>query len=244
MMRHLISRSLWRKLAVTCVACAAFVLLYEVSMFDSRETAPEGIVDPTLPAAGARFAFTATAYCKGTTTASGVGVRTGIAASDPAILPVGSVVNVSTDNVKYNGVYTVMDTGPRVQGRILDIYMWSCYEALAFGRRPVEVTVLRLVWNPNASTPSLVNRLFRRREAARKTENAKVIDAATGAKASDSATGASEGATFEGAVFERSSQPSTKPSRAAPADAPPHFTPSDALSPLAPSPPAAPIAAP
>jgi len=29
--------------------------------------------------------------------------------------------------------------------------------------------VLRLGWNPNASTPSLIDRLFRRREAAAKT---------------------------------------------------------------------------
>jgi 3D (Asp-Asp-Asp) domain-containing protein len=158
MTRHLISRSLWRKLAVTGVASVGFVLLYEVSTFDSQEATPQGIVDPTLPAAGARLLFTATAYCKGRTTASGVGVRTGIAASDPGILPVGSVVNISTDTTKYNGVYTLMDTGPKVQGRVLDIYMWSCHEALAFGRRPVEVTVLRLGWNPSASTPSLVDR--------------------------------------------------------------------------------------
>jgi len=166
-MRHAISRSLWRKILVTCLAVVGFVLLYEATTFDSRDAAPQGRVDPTLPAAGARLAFTATAYCKGRTTASGVGVRTGIAASDPALLPVGSVVNISTDTAKYNGVYTIMDTGPKVQGRVLDIYMWSCNEALAFGRRPVEVTVLRLGWNPSASTPSLVDRLFRRREAAR-----------------------------------------------------------------------------
>jgi 3D (Asp-Asp-Asp) domain-containing protein len=166
MKRIFISRSLWRKLAVTGIAVVTFVLLYEVSMFDSREAAPKGLVDPTLPAAGSRHVFTATAYCKGHTTASGVGVRTGIAASDPGILPVGSVVNIATDTAKYSGVYTLMDTGPLVQGRVLDIYMWSCHEALAFGRRPVEVTVLRLGWNPNASTPSLVDRLFRRREAA------------------------------------------------------------------------------
>ena len=152
MTRHLISRSLWKKLAVTGVAVVGFVLLYEVSMFDSREATPQGIVDPTLPAAGARLLFTATAYCKGSTTASGVGVRTGIAASDPGVLPVGSVVNISTDTTKYNGVYTIMDTGPKVQGRVLDIYMWSCHEALAFGRRDIEVTVLRLGWNPSASS--------------------------------------------------------------------------------------------
>lgn len=174
MPRTIISGSLVRKLAATCIAVIGFVLLYEVSVFDSRELNPVGepnsvkVVDPTAPAAGARLEFTATAYCKGTTTASGVSVRTGIAASDPSILPVGSVVNISTHDVKYNGVYTIMDTGPAVQGRTLDLYMWSCHEALRFGRRPVELRVLRLGWNPAASTASFVDRLFRRREAARR----------------------------------------------------------------------------
>jgi 3D (Asp-Asp-Asp) domain-containing protein len=164
-MRRVLSRSLGRKLTATCIAVAGFVLLLEVSMFDLRHTGLAEPVDPTLPVAGARVAFTATAYCKGTTTASGVSVRTGIAAADPGILPVGSVVNVATDDPKYNGVYTIMDTGPRVQGRLIDVYIWSCHEALKFGRRPVEVTVLRYGWNPRASTPSLMERLFRRREA-------------------------------------------------------------------------------
>jgi 3D (Asp-Asp-Asp) domain-containing protein len=166
-MPRVISRSVGRKLAVTLVAIVGFVLAYEISMSDSRNEAPPGVVDPTRPAAGSRQLFSATAYCKGTTTASGVGVRTGIAASDPALLPVGSVVNITTGNAKYNGVYTIMDTGPKVQGRIIDVYMWSCHEALAFGRQQIELTVLRLGWNPNQSTPSLIDRLFRRREAAR-----------------------------------------------------------------------------
>ena len=126
-------------------------------------------MDPTGLATGTRHLFTATAYCKGTKTASGVNVRTGIAASDAAILPVGSVVNITTGTTKYNGVYTIMDTGPKVQGRLVDIYMWSCHEALAFGRQQIEVTVLRLGWNPGDSVPSLVDRLFRRREATRAT---------------------------------------------------------------------------
>ena len=163
----IISGSLVRKLAATCIAVIGFVLVYEVSVFDLRQSNPVKVVDPTAPAAGAHLEFTATAYCKGKTTASGVGVRTGIAASDPSILPVGSVVNISTHDVKYNGVYTIMDTGPAVQGRTLDLYMWSCHEALRFGRRPVELRVLRLGWNPAASTPSFVDRLLRRREAAR-----------------------------------------------------------------------------
>jgi hypothetical protein len=61
----------------------------------------------------------------------------------------------------------VMDTGPKVQGRILDLYMWSCHEALRFGRKEVEVTVLRLGWDQRASSPGLINRLFRSREAQR-----------------------------------------------------------------------------
>lgn len=191
-MRYVISRSLGRKLGVMCLACVTFVLLYEVVMFDSREAAPENMVDPTLPVAGARLLFSATAYCKGTTTASGVGVRTGIAASDASILPVGSVVNISTDDAKYNGVYTIMDTGPKVQGRILDLYMWSCHEALAFGRRPVEITVLRLGWNPRDSTPSVVERLFRRREAARTVRTAPAAVPPEVTPSPDSAPGTNE----------------------------------------------------
>jgi 3D (Asp-Asp-Asp) domain-containing protein len=166
-----ISRSLWRKLLVTSVAMAGFVLLYEASTFDSLAVPRANTVAPSLLTSGTRHLFTATAYCKGTTTASGVNVRTGIAASDAAILPVGSVVNITTGATEHNGVYTIMDTGPKVQGRLLDIYMWSCHEALAFGRQQIEVTVLRLGWNPGNSVPSLVDRLFRRREANRATRS-------------------------------------------------------------------------
>ena len=117
-----------------------------------------------LPSPGARLQFGATAYCKGSTTASGVAVRSGVAAADPDLLPVGSVVQIDSLPKKYNGIYTIMDTGPRVQGRHIDLYIWSCYEALDFGRRLVRLTVLRLGWNPRASSPSLVDTLFRRRE--------------------------------------------------------------------------------
>jgi 3D (Asp-Asp-Asp) domain-containing protein len=115
---------------------------------------------------GARLRFSATAYCKGTVTASGVPPRTGVAAADPDLLPVGSVIQVDTGESRYNGVYTIMDTGPAVQGREIDVYMWSCYEALDFGRRPIRVVVLRLGWNPRASHPDAADSLFRQRERA------------------------------------------------------------------------------
>jgi 3D (Asp-Asp-Asp) domain-containing protein len=164
----LISRSNWRKLVVLVVAILGFVLLYETRMLDSQYLSLRAIVGDAQPPPGSRLQFDATAYCKGTTTASGVGVRTGIAAADPQLLPVGSVLNVATGDQRYNGVYTVMDTGPRVQGRLLDLYMWSCNEALRFGRRGIQVTVLRLGWDPTASSPRLIDRLFRGREARRR----------------------------------------------------------------------------
>ena len=237
-MKRIISRSLWRKLAVTVVAILGFVLLYEVAMFDSRDASRQGAVDPTAPQAGSRLVFSATAYCKGHTTASGAKVRTGIAASDPSILPVGSVINVTTDEAKYNGIYTIMDTGPKVQGRILDVYMWSCNEALVFGRKQVQVNVLRLGWNPTNSTASLIDRLFRRREATRaaapaREDGAMVHDGATvnegASDGANGAPGASDGATVQADVA---------PSHPAPSDAPSHLAP---VAPSAPFPPIAPV---
>ena len=163
-----ISRSVWRKLAVLVVAVLAFVLLYETRMLDSQYLSLQSMMGNGQPPPGSQLRFNATAYCKGTTTASGVGVRTGIAAADPQLLPVGSVLNIGTGDARYNGVYTVMDTGPRVQGRVLDLYMWSCHEALGFGRREVQITVLRLGWDPKASSPTIIDRLFRGREARRR----------------------------------------------------------------------------
>jgi 3D (Asp-Asp-Asp) domain-containing protein len=163
-----LSRSAARKLVATAVGAVSFAFLYEVTALDSKYAARQDEMreETGTPAPGRRLRFSATAYCKGTTTASGVNVRTGIAAADPDLLPVGSVIHVERVPEKYTGIYTVMDTGPAVQGRQIDIYMWSCYEALDFGRRTIQVTVLRLGWNPTASSPSLVDRLFRQREAA------------------------------------------------------------------------------
>lgn len=165
----LLSRSLGRKVIATGTAAVAFAFLYEATILDSRYAARQAELREATapPAPGARLRFTATAYCRGTTTASGVNVRNGIAAADPDLLPVGSVIQVERLGERYNGIYTVMDTGPAVQGRHIDIYMWNCNEArYEFGRRNAGITVLRLGWNPRASAPKLVDRLFRQREAA------------------------------------------------------------------------------
>ena len=149
----LISRSFKRKVVATCGAALGFALLYEATVFDSHMAAEQADERQSIvrPAPGASLRFQATAYCKGQTTAAGTAVRSGVAAADPTLLPVGSVIQVGSLGDRYDGIYTVMDTGPAVQGRELDLYMWSCHEALGFGRRTARVTVLRLGWNPQAT---------------------------------------------------------------------------------------------
>ena len=106
-------------------------------------------------APGEQARFTATAYCDSGVTKSGVRTRRGIIAADPAHLPVGSVVRVrEVGHPRYEGIYTVMDTGGLVRGRCIDLYVPDCDEAREFGlRKRVLVRVLRFGWSPQASMP-------------------------------------------------------------------------------------------
>ena len=160
----IISGRFWRRTIVTAIAAFGFVSLYEVTALDSKYVARLATLRETIarPLPGSRLAFSATAYCKGIVTASGVPVQSGVAAADPEMLPVGSVIEIDSLPQRYNGIYTVMDTGPSVQGRQVDVYMWNCNEALQFGRKPIHLTVLRLGWNPRARTPSFLDRFFKR----------------------------------------------------------------------------------
>jgi 3D (Asp-Asp-Asp) domain-containing protein len=162
-----LTRSLKQKIAATCGAVFGMVLFYEVTMLDSKTTVAqdEEVQETTAkPAPGIRLRFAATAYCKGTTTASGTNVRTGIAAADPDLLPVGTVIQIDNLGQRYNGIYTILDTGPAVQGRHIDLYMWSCNEALSFGAKKVQLNVLRLGWNPRASNPTVIRSILDQRE--------------------------------------------------------------------------------
>ena len=151
-----LSRSFRRKLLATTLAAVALVLLYDATVIDSRNMTRTDQADKTRKvAAGARLDFVATAYCRGQTTASGVDVQAGIAAADEALLPEGSVISVSGVPEQYRGIYTVMDTGPKVLGRHVDLYMWNCDEAVDFGRRDILLTVLRLGLNPKNTAPAI-----------------------------------------------------------------------------------------
>jgi 3D (Asp-Asp-Asp) domain-containing protein len=94
---------------------------------------------------GTEMRFTATAYCDRGVTRSGTQVREGVLAADPALLPLGSVVRIiEAGDRRYERTYSVMDTGARVRGRRIDLYVRSCDEARRFGVRRVSLEVVRL----------------------------------------------------------------------------------------------------
>jgi 3D (Asp-Asp-Asp) domain-containing protein len=85
--------------------------------------------------------FIATAYSEKGITKSGVPVAAGLVAADPHVLPIGSWIKV--ESPLYSGIYQVMDTGLKVRGKKIDIYLPDPRTALAFGLRKVKVTVLK-----------------------------------------------------------------------------------------------------
>jgi 3D (Asp-Asp-Asp) domain-containing protein len=86
----------------------------------------------------------ATAYCDGGATKSGVPAQRGVAAADVRRLPIGTRVRVVAPGQPYAGVYTVLDTGSKIKGRDLDIFMPSCRAAKRFGKRPVNVRIVTI----------------------------------------------------------------------------------------------------
>lgn len=88
------------------------------------------------------FRMKATAYSQEKQpTASGARVREGLVAADPDVLPLGSRIRI-TGTERHDGVYTVADTGRRIKGREVDIYMVSDLDAKKFGEQIVTVEVL------------------------------------------------------------------------------------------------------
>jgi 3D (Asp-Asp-Asp) domain-containing protein len=86
--------------------------------------------------------FTATAYTIAGTTASGAFTRAGICAADPAVLPFGTRIRIRGAGHR-SGEYVVKDSGRKIVGRTIDLYIADDTEAKQFGRRSVSVEVLR-----------------------------------------------------------------------------------------------------
>lgn len=118
----------------TSVVGSAPLLLNHSSIDANKGVVSAGAEDLEL------LDFQATAYCLKGRTASGEHVRPGVIAADPRVLPLGTVVHLRAGS--YTGTYTVLDTGGRIRGRIIDVYVPTYREAKQFGRRSVKIKVL------------------------------------------------------------------------------------------------------
>ncbi|MBC7795335.1 MAG: 3D domain-containing protein [Pyrinomonadaceae bacterium] len=100
----------------------------------------KSVVSKEFASSSSFKSFTATAYCLKGRTAQGSGVRRGIIAADPRVLPLGTRVQISAG--AWSGNYTVTDTGGAIKGRIVDIWVPNLSEARRFGRRAIKIAVL------------------------------------------------------------------------------------------------------
>ena len=101
-----------------------------------------GIAAAATPARTAgRKAFTALAYSIEGKSAGGSKSGLGTVAADPNVLRLGSKIRVSGAGA-YSGDYTVVDSGGRIKGNVIDIYVSSVREARKFGKKKVEVEIL------------------------------------------------------------------------------------------------------
>jgi 3D (Asp-Asp-Asp) domain-containing protein len=86
--------------------------------------------------------FIATAYSVEGTGASGKWSHPGTVAADRKVLPLNSRIRIYGAG-RYSGDYIVEDTGAKVDGHHIDVYMPSQAEAKKFGRQRVKVVVLK-----------------------------------------------------------------------------------------------------
>jgi len=125
---------------IVAVMCLAFLSNVAVAAHTRLE--------PTGP-------FLATAFAQTGITRSGRPTQRGVVAADINVLPMGTRILVKNAGA-YSGTYTVADTGSKVRGRHIDIYMPNVRRARQFGRKFVEVTVLR--WGDGRMDASLRRR--------------------------------------------------------------------------------------
>ena len=89
---------------------------------------------------GEPIAVSITAYCLQGRTRTGTLVRDGIVAADPRVFPLNTEIDliIGKDTL---GRFRVEDTGFLIKGRRLDLWLESCTEARAFGRKRGQATL-------------------------------------------------------------------------------------------------------
>lgn len=80
-----------------------------------------------------------TAYCDQGLTKMGTPVRVGVCAVDPDVIGLGSTVKVEG-----LGAFKAEDTGSKVKGRVIDIYIPDCEKAKEFGVKWKRARVLKM----------------------------------------------------------------------------------------------------
>ncbi|HEX7362594.1 MAG TPA: 3D domain-containing protein [Bryobacteraceae bacterium] len=119
--------------------------------------------------------YLATAYNISGITASGLYTHRHIVAADPDILPLGSIIEIRGAG-RYSGEYVVADTGAKIQGRHIDIYIPTLAACMKFGVEHVEVQVLQVGHNTHRSAEAAYRQV--RQDVAQNAQN--LADAAAG----------------------------------------------------------------
>jgi 3D (Asp-Asp-Asp) domain-containing protein len=112
----------------TFLSAILFVVGFAAAASPARKAGPEK--------------FTAFAYSIEGEAANGSKSCKGTVSADPNVLPLGSKIRVSDAGI-YSGEYTVVDTGRKVKGHVIDIYVSSVREAREFGKKQVAVEILK-----------------------------------------------------------------------------------------------------
>lgn len=150
---RIIRRCLVAALAVLAFLAAAYSVApllgqaidYELDRVPTAETAGRWDVPPPPESkAPITLQMTATAYTYGCgngdgVTATGTIPRPGVAAVDPAVIPLGTELYVEG-----YGYARAEDTGGAIRGARIDLFFPTRETALQWGRRTVEVRVLKV----------------------------------------------------------------------------------------------------
>lgn len=112
--------------------------VYTEAMVRERETRAASTAFPV----SRTLSLSSTMYCLKGHMRTGVRTRDGMAAGDPNVLPLGSVVRVSWPDGRLIGIFVIMDTGGAIRGNDIDLYVDSCAEARRWGRHQVVAEVL------------------------------------------------------------------------------------------------------
>lgn len=82
--------------------------------------------------------YSATAYCLKGKMANGKSVHPGAIAVDKRLIPLGTTLEILG-----LGTFTASDLGGGIKGKRLDLWFSSCSKAVQFGRRQVQVKVIK-----------------------------------------------------------------------------------------------------